>query len=71
VEAAFSVEPGWRRRGVGKQLIARIVRGASNAQVTTLYMSCLASNRAMQELARHFDAEIKFEADQVTGRTIG
>jgi GNAT superfamily N-acetyltransferase len=70
-EAAFSVEPGWRRRGVGKELMARIVRGASNAQVTTLYMSCLASNRAMQELARHFEAEIKFEADQVTGRMIG
>jgi GNAT superfamily N-acetyltransferase len=70
-EAAFSVEPGWRRRGVGKELMARIVRGASNAQVVTLYMSCLASNRAMQKLARHFEADIKFEADQVTGRMIG
>jgi GNAT superfamily N-acetyltransferase len=70
-EAAFSVEPGWRRRGVGRELMARIVRAASNARVTTLYMSCLASNRAMQKLARHFEADIKFEADQVTGRMIG
>jgi GNAT superfamily N-acetyltransferase len=37
-EAAFSVEPGWRRRGLGKELMARIVRGASNGQVTTLHM---------------------------------
>jgi GNAT superfamily N-acetyltransferase len=70
-EAAFSVEPGWRRRGVGKELMARIVRAASNGRVTTLHMSCLASNRAMQKLARHFEADIKFEADQVTGRMIG
>jgi GNAT superfamily N-acetyltransferase len=70
-EAAFSVEPGWRRRGVGRELMGRIVQAASNARVTTLYMSCLASNRAMQKLARHFEAEIKFEADQVTGRMVG
>jgi GNAT superfamily N-acetyltransferase len=55
-EAAFSVEPGWRRRGVGKELMARIVQAASNARVTTLHMSCLASNRAMQKLAKHFEA---------------
>ena len=28
-------------------------------------------HRAMQSLARHFEADIKFEADQVTGRMIG
>jgi hypothetical protein len=39
--------------------------------VTVLYMWCLASNRAMQTLARHFEAEIKFEADQTTGRMVG
>jgi GNAT superfamily N-acetyltransferase len=70
-EAAFSVESGWRRRGVGRELMGRIVQAASNARVTTLYMSCLASNRAMQKLARHFEADIKFEADQVTGRMVG
>jgi GNAT superfamily N-acetyltransferase len=60
-EAAFSVEPGWRRRGVGKELMARLVGAASNARVTTLYMSCLASNRAMQKLAKHFEADIKLK----------
>ena len=70
-EAAFSVEPGWRRRGIGRELMTHIVQAASNARVTTLYMSCLASNRAMQKLAKHFEADIKFEANQVTGRMIG
>jgi GNAT superfamily N-acetyltransferase len=70
-EAAFSVEKDWRRKGVGKALMTRIVRGARNEGVTTLYLTCLASNRAMQKVARHFDAELKFETDQVTGRLVG
>lgn len=70
-EAAFSVEQEWRRQGVGQELMARIVRAARNARVETLYMSCLASNRAMQSLARHFEAELKFETDEVTGKLVG
>lgn len=70
-EAALSVERGCRHHGVGKALMTRIVRAARNEGVTTLYMTCLASNRAMRKLARHFDAELKFETDQVTGRLIG
>ncbi|MGA8603324.1 MAG: GNAT family N-acetyltransferase [Beijerinckiaceae bacterium] len=70
-EAAFSVEQDWRRQGVGRELMARIVRAARNARVETLYMSCLATNRAMQNLARHFEAELKFETDEVTGKLVG
>ena len=47
-EAAFSVEVGWRRRGVGTELMGRIVQAARNRGAETLYMSCLARNRAMQ-----------------------
>ena len=70
-EAAFSVEHDWRRQGVGRELMTRIVRSARNARVETLYMSCLATNRAMQNLARHFKAELKFETDEVTGKLVG
>jgi GNAT superfamily N-acetyltransferase len=70
-EAAFSVEHDWRRHGVGKDLMERIVRAARNARVETLYMSCLASNRPMQSLAKHFEAELKFETDEVTGKLVG
>ncbi len=70
-EAAFSVEKDWRRKGVGKALMTRIVRAARNQDVATLCLTCLANNRAMQKVARHFDAELKFETDQVTGRLVG
>ncbi len=70
-EAAFSVEHAYRRRGVGTELLGRIIRTARNRQASELVMSCLASNRAMQTLARHYRADIRFEADQVTGKLIG
>jgi len=70
-EAAFSVEREWRRRGVGTELLGRIIRAARNRQADELFMSCLASNRAMQNLARHFKADITFEQDQTTGKLIG
>lgn len=66
-EAAFSVERDWRHRGVGAELMARIVRAARNRRTQTLYMSCLARNRAMQALARKFEAEMRFEPMDVTG----
>ena len=69
-EAAFSVEHDWRRRGVGEELMTRIVRAARNGRVETLYMSCLATNRAMQNLAKHFEAELHFETDEVTGKLV-
>ena len=70
-EAAFSVEKDWRRKGVGTELLARIIHTARNRQAKELFMSCLASNRAMQNLALHFKAEIAFEPDQTTGKLIG
>ena len=70
-EAAFSVEKDWRRKGVGTELLGRIIHTARNRQANELFMSCLASNRAMQNLALHFKAEIAFEADQTTGKLIG
>ena len=70
-EAAFSVEKDWRRKGVGTELLVRIIHTARNRQAKELFMSCLASNRAMQNLALHFKAEIAFEPDQSTGKLIG
>ena len=69
-EAAFSVEPDWRRHGIGTALMARIVRAAQNRRDATLYMLCLAQNQAMQGLARKFSAELQFGTDEVTGRLV-
>ena len=69
-EAAFSVEVGWRRRGVGTELMGRIVQAARNRGAETLYMSCLARNRAMQGMAKKFEAELQFDADDLTGKLV-
>lgn len=57
-EAAFSVEPGWRRRGIGEALLAKLVTASRNRRIHTLYMTCLPGNRAMRQLARKFEAEL-------------
>jgi GNAT superfamily N-acetyltransferase len=69
-EAAFSVEDGWRRLGIGEQLFARIVRAASNHGVETIEILCQADNRPMQKLAAKFATKLRFEAHQITGRLI-
>ncbi len=70
VEAAFSVEKEWRRRGAGTELMSRILRAARNRRADALYMSCLASNEAMQGLAKKFSADLRFETDDTTGKLV-
>jgi GNAT superfamily N-acetyltransferase len=67
-EAAFSVEPGWRRRGIGEQLFARIERAASNHGVETIEIVCTADNVGMMRLAAKFATKFAFEEIQSTGR---
>lgn len=69
-ESAFSVEPGWRRRGIGTELMERIVQAARNRGAGTLYMSCLARNAAMQGLVEKFKADLSFDDDALTGRLV-
>jgi len=66
-EAAFSVEPAYRHRGLGSQLMEQLIVAARNRGVRKLYMSCLGWNRAMQALARRFAAELVFESEDVLG----
>lgn len=66
-EAAFSVEPAYRHRGLGSQLMEQLIVAARNRGVRKLYMSCLGWNRAMQALARRFSAELVFETEDVLG----
>lgn len=64
-EAAFSVEPVCRGRGVGTALFARVIATARHRKLKRLYMSCLSHNRAMQALARKFSAQLIFESADV------
>jgi len=67
-EAAFSVEDGARRRGVGEKLFRRLLRAASNHGVETIEIVCLPDNIAMQRLAQKFKTEFTFEESALTGR---
>jgi GNAT superfamily N-acetyltransferase len=69
-EAAFSVEEGFRRAGIGEQLFARLVRAAGAHGVETIEILCQADNKPMQKLARKFSTELRFHAHQVTGRLV-
>lgn len=66
-EAAFSVEQPWQSHGVGSELLARTLLVARNRGIKFLRMHCLAENRRMQQLARKFDADLRFDFGSVIG----
>ncbi len=67
-EAAFSVEEGYRRRGIGEKLFRRIQRAASNHGVETIEIICLPDNVGMRMLAQKFKTHFTFEESALTGR---
>ncbi|MEP7030093.1 MAG: GNAT family N-acetyltransferase [Pseudolabrys sp.] len=66
-EAAFSIEEPWQSHGVGTELLERTLLSARNRGITSLKMTCLADNRRMQQLARKFEAGLKFDFGSVIG----
>ena len=70
-EAAFSVEEGYRRRGIGEKLFKRILRAATNHGVETIEIVCLPENVGMQNLAKKFHTHFAFEENSLTGRLAG
>jgi GNAT superfamily N-acetyltransferase len=69
-EAAFSIEEPWQSHGVGSALLARTLLTARNRGITFLHMACLADNQRMQQLARKFDAELRFDFGSVVGEIV-
>ena len=69
-EGAFSVEHEYQNRGIGTELLGRIIRAARNRGVSRLYMNCLAENHKMQRLCRKYEAELVFDHGEVVGRVI-
>lgn len=66
-EAAFSIEQPWQSHGVGTVLLERVLLTARNRGIAALQMHCLGDNRRMQQLARKFDADLKFDFGSVIG----
>lgn len=69
-EAAFSVEPAYQDKGVGTELMGRVIRAARNRGVQHLYMSCLSENGKMQSIARKHEADLRFEYGEVIGEIV-
>ncbi|HEY8246108.1 MAG TPA: GNAT family N-acetyltransferase [Hyphomicrobium sp.] len=66
-EAAFSVEQPLQEHGIGTELMGRVIRAARNRGVQHLCISCLAENGKMRAIARHYEAELRFEYGEVIG----
>lgn len=69
-EAAFSVEQAYQSRGIGSELMGRVIRAARNRGVHRLYMSCLAENAKIQAIARKHEADLTFEHGEVIGEIV-
>jgi GNAT superfamily N-acetyltransferase len=69
-EAAFSVEQDHQDKGIGSELMGRVIRAARNRGVSRLYMSCLAENSKMQAIARKHEADLRFEYGEVIGEIV-
>jgi len=67
-EAAFSVETDYQNKGIGSDLLGRVVRSARNRGINRLYMNCLLENRRMQSVAKKFEASLQFDHGDVIGR---
>lgn len=51
-ELAFSIERGWRRQGLGRDLAGRALLWLQNRGIATARVFCAAENLAMRRLAR-------------------
>ena len=69
-EAAFSVESGLEGQGIGTALMGRVIQSARNRRIRHLIISCLAENQKMQHIARHYEAELRFEYGEVVGEIV-
>jgi len=69
-EAAFSVERPYQDKGLGSELMGRVIRAARNRGVQLVYLSCLAENARIQSIARKHEADLRFEYGEVVGEII-
>lgn len=66
-EAAFSVEGPWRRLGIGRGLMERVLRRAASRGVDEVTVVTSRSNRGMMRLARSYDATFEADWNEVEG----
>ncbi len=67
-EAALSVEPGWRRRGLGETILGLLMTAARNRRRRELLLVCRPDNLPMLRLAGKCCGESLSRVDAETGR---
>ncbi|TVQ55485.1 MAG: GNAT family N-acetyltransferase [Rhodobacteraceae bacterium] len=66
-EAAFEVEPDWRGRGVGAELVNRALLWARNRGVRRLLIHTTRTNTAMLKAAKRRGATFEFDLAEAEG----
>jgi GNAT superfamily N-acetyltransferase len=67
-ELAVSVEPGWQNRGIGTELLRRLIVAARNRLIGRLYMVCLMDNERVLRMARRFQGRLEVERGEAMAR---
>jgi GNAT superfamily N-acetyltransferase len=67
-EAALSVEKGFQNRGVGTELLRRLIVIARNRSIRWLHMLCLLENGKVLRMARKLGTKLTFDQGEVEGR---
>ena len=65
-ELGVLVEDAWQRRGIGRQLVARLMGAASASQITELTASVLAGNAKVADLLRQVPGDFSLTRDGTT-----
>lgn len=64
-EVAITVEKPYQNRGIGTELLRRLVRLARNRSVRTLHLFCLLDNVKMQHVARKLGGMLTYKEREV------
>lgn len=67
-EFAVSVEHSAQNRGIGSELLGRIITLARNRSIGRIYVVCLLENRRMQRIAKKHEAMLEVIDTEVEGR---
>jgi len=64
-EIALSVERPWQDRGIGGELLRKLIIIARNRMIRSVYLLCLPQNTKLLRLVRKIDAELIVHMDQI------
>ncbi len=67
-EIALSVEKPYQNKGIGSEILRRLIVMARNRSIRSVFMVCLPENLKMRRLARKFEGAITFRDGDIEGR---